>query len=158
MKYRNISVIVLIPLLLAGLLVSCSGGGGDDAPPLLPPAFTDLAGTRWNQVDTVSSSNNSCGSTQGDQDSFILHVASQSGNTITVYDERAGASNPVSGTMSGSVVVVNGSRYAVQGCSEMTASYSLTVNAAGTAYSGTGTIICLDDGCSVPITVSGTKI
>jgi hypothetical protein len=157
MKYKNILVFVLMPLLLAGLLASCSGDGGNDAPPLSPPAFTNLAGTRWNQTDTVSGTND-CGTGIGVSDSFVLNILSQSGNTISFYDERAGVSNAVNGTMSGHVVTFSGSRYPVQGCSDMTVNYSLTVNAAGTAYNGTGLIACLDDGCTVPVTVSGTII
>jgi len=159
MKKRITAVIVLMLLLSAGMLVSCGGGGGgDSAPPLSTPSFTNLAGTRWNQTDTVSTSNNTCGAAQGEQDFFVLHVVSQSGNTLSFYDERAGVANTVSGTMSGSVITFNGSRYPVGGCSDMRASYNLTVNAAGTAYSGTGVITCLDDGCTAPVNVSGIKI
>jgi hypothetical protein len=157
MKYKNILVFVLMPLLLAGLLASCSGDGGNDAPPLSPPAFTNLAGTRWNHTDTVSDTND-CGTGIGVTDSFVLHILSQSGNTLSFYDERNGASSAVNGTMSGSVVTYSGTRYPVQGCSDMTVNYSMTVNAAGTIYSGTGTITCLDDPCSLPVSVSGTKI
>jgi hypothetical protein len=161
MTKRIIAVIVMMLLLSAGLLVSCGGGGGgDSAPPLTTPAFTNLAGTRWNQVDTVSTGNNSCEVSQGTTDQFTLAVLSQSGNTITVYDSgRSSAADAVSGTMSGYVVTFKGSRYPVYGCSNMSASYSLTMNAAGTAYSGTGTITCNDaPACSVPVTVTGTKI
>jgi hypothetical protein len=150
--------IVVLVLLFTGLLVGCGGGGGGGGTPPAAPAFTNLAGTRWDHTDTASAVN-TCGVPVGDTDSFVLHVVSQSGNTITFYDERAGAANAVNGSMSGYVVTFNGSRFAVGGCFDMTANYNITVNAAGNAYSGTGTITCLDaPACSIPVTITGTLI
>jgi hypothetical protein len=125
---------------------------------LSPPAFTNLAGTRWATTDTVSGTN-SCGIGIGVTDNWVLHVLAQSGNTISFYDERAGVGNAVNGTMSGYVVTYAGSRYAIQGCFDMSASYSITLNAAGTSFTGTATITCNDaPACSVPVTVSGARI
>jgi hypothetical protein len=160
MKMRKVLLVLLVLLSLTGIIVACGGGGGGGgaAPaPMAPPAFTNLAGTRWNQTDTVSATN-ACGTAIGVQDAFVLHVLAQSGNTISVYDERSGALAAVSGSMSGYVVTYSGTRYPVQ-CTSMSASYSVTVNAGETAYTGTGTITCNDPpACSVQVDVTGAKI
>ena len=151
---------VLLCLLFAITLTHCGGGGGDGggAAPLSPPAFSNLAGARWNATDTVSGTN-SCDVGIGVTDSWVLHVLAQSGNTISVYDERAGSSNAVNGTMSGFVVTYSGSRYPIQGCVDMSASYNITINGAGTGFTGTGTITCNDaPACSVPVNISGARI
>ena len=146
---------------LAGivLLAACgsnSSSSGDTS--VQQPAFTDLAGTRWAIVDSVSSSNNSCGATTSDSDSWTGVVATQSGNSLSLYDTRAGSSKAIAGTISGYVVTFNGSRYPVGGCSSMTGSYTVTLNSAGTNFSGTATLTCLDNGCTVPTSVYGSKM
>jgi hypothetical protein len=161
MKKRTSMFSLPVSALLVSMaaLFSCGGGGGGGGgAPLSPPAFTNLAGTRWSTTDTVSTSANSCGAAQGDSDPWIAHVLAESGNTISIYDERSGASEAVDGTISGSVITVSGPRYPVGGCSSMTASYSVTLNGAGTSFTGTATLTCLDDGCTVPVNVTGTKI
>jgi hypothetical protein len=161
MKKRTLMFSIPVSALLVSLaaLFSCGGGGGGGGATLSPPAFTNLAGTRWSTTDTVSTSANSCGAAQGDSDSWIAHVLAESGNTISIYDERSGASSAIDGTISGSVITVSGPRYAIGGCSNMTASYSVTLNGAGTSFSGTATITCLDaPSCTVPVNVTGTKI
>jgi hypothetical protein len=146
---------VVAALLAVGILsaISCGGGGGGDSAPLAPPTLTNLAGARFNTVDTATAGG-SCSAPVGTQDAWILHIVGQSGNTITFYDERAGSSNAVNGTMSGLNVTYSGSRYAVQGCSDMSASYNVNMNSAGTSFTGSGTVTC----CSVPVNISGTKI
>jgi hypothetical protein len=145
-------------LLFAALTAACGGGGGGGGTtPLSPPAFTNLAGTSWDITDTVSSGSNTCGVPLGTWDGWTGVVASQSGNSLSVYDTRAGAANAVPATISGYVVTFNGSRYPVGGCSNMRGSYNLTINAAGTSFSGTATLTCLDDGCTVPVNVVGIK-
>jgi hypothetical protein len=116
-----------------------------------------MAGTRWNQIDTVSAAN-SCNAPIGFTDTFVLHVLAQSGNTISVYDERDGSSNPSNATLIGYVITFSGNRHAVGGCLTMTASYRLTLNSAETAYTGSATITCQDTGCTIPVAVSGTKL
>lgn len=158
MKVRTIFA-SLIALAAVFAMVSCGGGGGDSGPaPLQAPAFANLAATRWNTTDTVSAAN-SCEVGIGVTDSWVLHILAQSGNTISLYDERSGSSNAVNGTMSGSVVTYSGTRFSIGGCVDMSASYNVTLNAAGTGFTGTATITCNDaPACSVPVTVSGTKI
>jgi hypothetical protein len=150
----------VVAMVGAAVIVSCgSSGGSGGGQSLQPPAFTNLAGTRWAVIDKVSAANNTCGAPLNQQDSWTLHVVSQSGNTITFYDERGGAGDAVNGTMSGYLVSYSGARYAIDSCSNMTASYSMTVNNAGTAFSGSATINCTDaPGCSVPVSVTGTKM
>ena len=146
-------------LFLAAVVIglsACGSGGGGGAS-LSPPAFTNMAGTRWNQTDTVSSTN-SCNVGLGVTDPFVLHVLAQSGNTISVYDERSGSGSATNATISGYGISYTGSRYPVGGCINMTASYSVTLNNAETAYTGSATITCLDNGCTVPVSVSATKI
>jgi hypothetical protein len=145
---------------IIALLVSCglTGCSKDSGTSLQPPSFTNLAGTRWHVTDVVSAAN-TCNTNVGVSDSWTLHIVSQSGNTITFYDERGSSSSVVSGTVSGSTITYSGDRYPIQNCSKMTASYSVTFNSAGTAFSGTATINCTDGtGCSVPTTVSGAKL
>ncbi len=149
-------------MLIAGVLfgISCGGGGGGggDSTPLQPPTLTNLAATRWNTVDTATAGG-SCSTPVGTQDAWILHIVGQSGNTITYYDERAGSSKAVSGTMSGLSINYSGTRYAIGGCTDMVASYNVNMNSAGTTYTGSGTITCNDaPACSVPVSISGTKI
>jgi hypothetical protein len=147
-------------LSISALAAACGGGGGGGgavAVPLKPPAFTNLAGTSWSVTDTVSSSNNSCGAPAGEQDNWTGVIATQSGNDLTVYDTRAGAGKAISGTISVYVVSFHGSRYPIGGCTSMTGSYKLTIDGTGTAFSGTATLTCLDNGCTVPVSVSGTK-
>ena len=68
-------------------------------------------------------------------------------------------SEAVNATISGSVVSYSGSRFPIGGCSNMSVSSSVTLNGAGTTYSGSGTITCLDaPACTVPINIAGTKI
>jgi hypothetical protein len=156
MKVR-VGVACLIVLFAAGSLCSCGGGGGGGVA-LSPPAFTNLAGTRWNQTDTVSALN-SCGVGSGVTDPFVLHILAQSGNTISVYDERSGAGAAVNATISGYAVTYSGDRFPIAPCSDMSVSYSVTINGTGTSYSGSGTITCLDaPACTVPINITGTKI
>ena len=99
-----------------------------------------------------------CGVGIGVTDSFVLHVLAQSGNTVSVYDEREGSSSAANATLSGQVLSYSGGRYPVGGCGTMTASYAVTLNGAGTAYTGSATITCQDNGCTVPVTVSATKL
>lgn len=141
------------------ILAACGGGGGDGGGGgLSAPAFTNLAGTRWNETDTVSAAN-SCGVAIGFADPFVLHVLSQSGNSLSVYDERAGVGGALGATISGYAVTFSGDRFPVGGCATMTAVYSVTLNTGGTSYSGTATITCHDGPvCTVPVTVTGTKI
>jgi hypothetical protein len=95
----------------------------------------------------------------GVTDPFVLHILAQSGNTISVYDERAGAGAAVNATISGYAVTYSGDRFPIAPCSDMSVSYSVTINGAGTSYSGSGTITCLDlPACTVPINITGTKI
>jgi hypothetical protein len=151
---RSSSAWIIVLLVLCGLIV-CSKDSGTS---LQPPSFTNLAGTRWHITDVVSAAN-TCNVNVGVSDSWTLHIVSQSGNTITFYDERTSSSSVVSGTVSGSTVTYSGDRYPIQGCSKMTASYSVTFNSAGTAFTGTATIICTDGtGCSVPANVTGAKL
>jgi len=162
MKVR-IGVACLVVLLAEGSLISFGGGGGDGSAPLSPPAFTNLAGTRWNETDTVQAGGTCTGVAPGvTSDSFILHVASQSGNALSVYDElRAGPSGAVPATISGFVVTISGNRYAIGGCppDKMTVFAAVTLNGAGTSYSGSGTITCTEPpACSVPVTIAGTRI
>ncbi len=160
MKNRALmfSFSVLALLMLTVGLFSCGGGGGGGTP-LSPPAFTNLAGTSWTQRDTASS--NSCGVASGYYDQFTVDILAQNGNTLTVYDTRAGASQAINATISGYNVTSSGPRYVPLGfsCSNLTASYNLTLTQAGNAYSGSGTITCNDSpSCSVPVTVTGTKL
>ncbi len=155
---RKLSGLLLLILFVTVLLTACGGGGGGGTP-LSPPAFTNLAGTSWSQTDTVSSSN-TCGIATGYADSFTVDVLAQSGNTLTVYDTRSGASNAISASFSGYNITSSGPRYVPSGfsCSNLIASYNLTLNNAGTSYSGTGTIECLDNNCTVPVNVIGNKL
>jgi len=158
MKVR-IGVACLVVLLAAGSLISCGGGGGGGGgASLSPPAFTNLAGTRWTHRDTVSGTN-SCNVGIGVYDQYVLHILAQSGNTISVYDERGSLLDAKNATISGYIVTYSGERYPIGGCSNMTANYTMTVNNAGTSYSGTGTITCNDNPpCSGPISIIGTKL
>jgi hypothetical protein len=149
--------IALVCMGMAVILSNCGGGGGGGGQQLSPPAFTNLAGTRWNTTDTVSQTN-SCGVGIGVSDTRVEHVLAQSGNTISIYDERSGSSAATNQTLSGYVLTVSGPRFPIGGCSSMTESASVTLNNAGTSFSGSGTIKCLDDGCTVPVTIVGTKI
>jgi hypothetical protein len=135
-------------------VAACSSSSGTTSS---PPAFTNLAGTRWHQTDTVSGTT-TCNVAIGVTDTFVLHVLSQSGGALSLYDERAGAGKAVNATMSGDVIAYSGTRYAVHGCTSMTGNYSVTVNAAETGYSGTATLTCQDNGCTVPVTVTATKM
>jgi hypothetical protein len=157
MERRKSKWLVLCGLICLTFVVASCGGGGGGAASLAPPAFTNLAGTSWDVTDTVSSSSNSCFVPQGTTDLWTGVVATQSGNSLTVYDTRAGAGNAVPATISGYVVTFSGSRYPVGGCSDMRGSYNVTINAAGTSFSGTAVLTCLDDGCTVPINVFGSK-
>ncbi len=139
----------------AGLLAACGGGGGGSAP-LDPPAFTNLAGTYWGVTDTVSNLN-SCSVPVGTSDLWTAVIATQSGNSLTVYDDRGTVADAVPATISGYVVTFSGPRYPVGGCLDMTASYRVTIDGAGTSFSGTATLTCLDNGCTVPVNVSGSK-
>jgi hypothetical protein len=150
-------VFALLSLAVVVLSACGGGGGGGGGTSLSPPAFTNLAGTRWSETDTVSGTN-SCNVGIGVTDSFTEHVLAQSGNTISVYDERGSSSNASNGTLSGYVFTYSGSRYPVGGCSNMTANYSVTLNSAETAYTGSATITCQDNGCTVPVSVSATKL
>lgn len=147
-----------IILLFVGLASCGGGGGGGSAAPLSPPAFTNLAGTRWNQTDTASAVN-SCSVAPGTADPFVLHILTQSGNTLSVYDERSGVGGAVNATISGYAVTYSGSRFAIGGCGSMSVSSMVTINAGGTNYTGSGTITCNDaPACTVPINITGTKI
>lgn len=154
MKKKRFTAVAV--LLITALAAACGGGGGGTS--LNPPAFTNLAGTSWSITDTVSTGGNSCGVPKDVTDDWTGVVATQSGNALTVYDTRSGAGYAVPATISGYVVTFNGSRHPVYGCSDMTGSYHLTINGAGTSFTGTATITCLDNGCTVPVTVSGFKI
>ena len=108
-------------------------------------------------MDTVSDTN-TCGAYVGQSDSFVLRIVSQSGNTLSVYDERSGISGQANATISGYAVTYSGDRYPVYGCADMSVNYSVTINNSGTSYSGSGTIVCNDSpGCTVPITITGYK-
>jgi hypothetical protein len=151
------TVVTAVLIALTFALINCGGGGGSSTP-LTPPAFTNLAGTRWQVRDTVTTSSNTCGVASGTADNWVLHVVSQSGNTIAFYDERSGSSGAVNGTMSGYNVTYSGERYPVYGCTTMMAAYNITVNTSGTGFTGSVTVTCLDNGCSAPAGVSGTKL
>ena len=141
-------------MVMAALGVSCGGGGGGG---LSEPAFTNLAGTRWSQVDTVSAKN-SCDVGIGVTDDFVEHVLAQDGNTLSIYDERMGQMSAENATISGYVIEFRGDRYPVGGCSTMTAAYRVTLAPNGLTYAGTATIRCMDNGCSVPVDVSGVRL
>ncbi len=147
---------LIVVFVVCGSATGCGGGGGAS---LEPPAFTNLAGSRWNVTDTVSAYN-SCNAGLGLSDAWELDVLAQSGNTISFYDTRAGITGAVNGTLSGYTLSYSGSRFAIQGCSDMTATYTVTLNNAGTSFSGTATIVCHDavPACSVPVTVTGARI
>lgn len=147
----------LAPFVVMAVVLTAACGSGGSGSATSPPAFTDLAGTRWNQTDTVSAAN-SCNVGLGVTDTFVLHMLAQSGNTLSVYDERSGASSAANATLSGYVITYSGTRYPVGGCSSMTASYTVTIDKGETSYSGSATISCADNGCTVPVTVSGTKL
>ena len=144
-------------LLISLLLVGCSSSGSSGGGSLEAPAFTDLAGSSWSVHESASGSN-SCGVAAGTSDDWTLYVVSQSGNSITFYDERSGASSAVTGTVSGHTISYSGGRYPVLGCSSMTGSYSVTLDGAGQSFSGTTTIRCLDNGCTVPASVTGQRL
>ena len=147
---------VMAVLVVVAAVAAC--GGGSDSTPPSPPAFTNLAATRWSVVDTVSAAN-SCNAPIGTTDSWILHVIGQSGNNIAFYDERGLVADAVNGTMSGYVISYSGNRYPIQGCVDMTASYAVTLDTGGTSFSGTATIYCNDaPPCYVPVNVAGTKL
>ena len=144
-----------VAVTLVGVLgVSCGGGGGGG---LEPPAFTNLAGTRWSQVDVVSATN-SCNVGIGVNDKFVEHVLAQDGNTLSIYDEREGQWSAQNATISGYVIDFRGGRYPVAGCSKMTAHYTVTLLPSGKLYMGTATIRCEDNGCTVPVNVTGNRI
>jgi hypothetical protein len=138
------------------LLVACGGGDGSGGP-LAPPAFTDLAGSRWAVTETASGSN-TCGVAAGTSDSWTLQVVSQSGNSLVFFDERSGAGNAVTGTMSGNTVTYSGERYPVLGCVSMTGSYNVSLDSSGQSLSGTASIRCLDNDCTVPASVTGSRL
>lgn len=146
-------------LLLAELVSSCGGGGGGGSAPLSPPAFTNLAGTRWTHRDTVSATN-ACNAGIGVFDQYIMHVLAQSGNALSIYDETHGTQiDAKNATISGSVVTYVGERNPIGGCSSMSANYTMTLNGAGTSYAGTGVITCNDaPACTVPVTITGTRL
>lgn len=151
------SFAVVAASMLVAMLAACGGGGGSSAPPLQDPAFLNLAGTRWSVTDTVSGSN-TCDVPAGTPDTWTAVVASQSGNTLTVYDDRATISGAVAATISGYDITFNGPRYPVGGCSDMTGSYNVTLNNSGTAFNGTAVLTCLDvPACTVSVTVDGSK-
>ncbi len=139
------------------VLTSCGGGGSGGGGSLSAPAFTNLAGSRWSVTESVSGSN-SCGVAVGTSDSWTLVVVSQSGNSLVFYDERSGASNAVTGTMSGHTITYSGERYPVQGCTSMSGSYNVTLDSAGQSFSGTASVVCADNACSVPASVSGSRL
>lgn len=142
---------------VVGLLMACSSGDGGGSGSTEPPAFTDLAGSRWAVTDTATG-NNSCGIPAGTKDSYVVHVLAQSGSSLTIYDERAGAANAVTATLSGHTLSFSGSRYPVLGCSSMTGNYTATLGATGQSFSGTATVTCVDNGCSAAATVQGNRI
>ncbi len=140
-----------------GLLLANSCGGSDSGKTLSAPAITDLAGSTWS-VSESASGNNTCGVAAGTSDSWTLHVVAQSGNSLTLYDERSGPSEAVNATISGHTISYSGDRYPIGGCSQMTGSYNVTLDDAGQSFSGATTIRCLDNGCTVPASVNGYRL
>jgi hypothetical protein len=97
----------------------------------------------------------------GVPNTFVLRILAQSGNTISVYDEtHSSAVDAKNATISGYVVTYGGDHYPVSPCTNMSISSSVTLDGAGTSFSGTGTVTCLSavPVCTVPITITGNKI
>ncbi len=57
-----------------------------------------------------ASGNNAGGVAAGTSDTWTLHVVSQSGNSLTLYDERSGPSEAVNATVSGHTISYSGDR------------------------------------------------
>lgn len=149
----------LFILSMALFLASCGGSSGGDSSS--PPAG-NVSGT-WSVTETATSWG-TCEPGGALPTDFYDLIVTHDGvsNTITVRDTRAVDS--VTATISGDVVTFNNERYniAPADCDTMWENGSVTVNAALTQFSGTGSITCswtdLGGGsCSLNTTLVGIK-
>ncbi len=146
-----------VAALLVSVLLACGGGGngsGTSGQQLQPPAF-NVSGV-WNPTETVTRPN-SCMAGYSFTYAWTFYQQ-QDSNTVKIHDSRMNlGTDSVQATMSGSVMTYSGPIISSFGCVNAKADYTFNFSDAR-HFTGTGTLTCLDNGCTANATLTANWI